>query len=74
MLVKSWRKALAKEYGVKGVSILFNLSSLTFPTCFPYDFMHLIWENVIKNLILLWTGDFKGLDEGSGCYQIDTTV
>ena len=73
-LVKSRREALAKEYGVKGVSILFNLSSLTFPTCFPYDFMHLIWENVIKNLILLWTGDFKGLDEGSGCYQIDTTV
>jgi len=73
-LVKSWCEALAKEYGVKGVSILFNLSSLMFPSCFPYDFMHLIWENIIKNLILLWTGDFKGLDEGSGCYQINTTV
>jgi hypothetical protein len=73
-LVKAQRDALAKEYGVKGHSILFQLSSIAFPTCFPYDFMHLIWENVIKNLILLWTGDFKGLDEGSGCYQINTTV
>jgi hypothetical protein len=73
-LVKAQHEALAKEYGVKGCSILFNLSSLTFPTCFPYNFMHLIWENIIKNLILLWTGDFKGLDEGSGCYQIDATV
>jgi Transposase family tnp2 len=69
-LVKVRCEALAKEYGVKGCSILFKLSSLTFPTCFPYDFMHLIWENVVKNLILLWTGNFKGLDEGSGCYSV----
>jgi hypothetical protein len=73
-LVKSQHETLAKKYGVKGCSILFNLSSLQFPTCMPYDFMHLIWENVIKNLLLLWTGEFKGLDEGSGCYQIDTSV
>ncbi|PBK79794.1 hypothetical protein ARMGADRAFT_1049109 [Armillaria gallica] len=32
--------------------------------------MHLIWENLIKNLILLWTGEFKGLDEGTSCYAI----
>jgi len=72
--MKSRCEALAKEYGVKGCSIFFNLSSLKFPTCFPYDFMHLIWENIVKNLILLWTGKFKGLDEGSGCYQINSTV
>ena len=73
-LIKSQCEALSKEYGVKGCSIFFCLSSLQFLTCFPYDFMHLIWENVIKNLVLLWTGEFKGLDEGSGCYQIDSTV
>ncbi|KAJ7204051.1 hypothetical protein GGX14DRAFT_369096 [Mycena pura] len=32
--------------------------------------MHLIWENLIKNLILLWTGEFKGLDEGEGEYEL----
>ncbi|KAA1474205.1 hypothetical protein DENSPDRAFT_860222 [Dentipellis sp. KUC8613] len=36
--------------------------------------MHLIWENLIKNLISLWTGDFKGLDEGTGSYVVDYTV
>ncbi|KAJ6548500.1 hypothetical protein B0H19DRAFT_952352 [Mycena capillaripes] len=32
--------------------------------------MHLIWENLIKNLILLWTGEFKGLDSGSEEYEL----
>ncbi|KAJ7042829.1 hypothetical protein C8F04DRAFT_1029722 [Mycena alexandri] len=32
--------------------------------------MHLIWENLVKNLILLWTGEFKGLDEGEGEYEL----
>jgi hypothetical protein len=26
--------------------------------------MHLIWENLIPNLILFWTGNFKSLDNG----------
>jgi hypothetical protein len=56
--------ALAKRYGIKGASILFSLGSLLFPLSFPYDFMHLIWENLIKNLVLLWTGKFKHFDDG----------
>ena len=36
--------------------------------------MHLIWENLIKNLVLLWTGEFKGLDEGDEVYELDKTV
>ncbi|KAJ7745839.1 hypothetical protein DFH07DRAFT_869646 [Mycena maculata] len=36
--------------------------------------MHLIWENLIKNLILLWTGDFKGLDEGTGEYELGKAI
>ncbi|KIJ63232.1 hypothetical protein HYDPIDRAFT_92731 [Hydnomerulius pinastri MD-312] len=65
---------LAKKYGIKGVPILSYLSSLRFPKSFPYDFMHLIWENLIKNLILLWTGEFKGLDTGSESYELDRDV
>jgi len=61
---------LSKIYGIKGVSILSYLKSLSFPLSFPYDFMHLIWENLIPNLILFWTGEFKGLDEGVGEYQL----
>ncbi|TFK58699.1 hypothetical protein BDN72DRAFT_781697 [Pluteus cervinus] len=32
--------------------------------------MHLVFVNLIKNLVLLWTGKFKGLDEGSGEYVL----
>jgi hypothetical protein len=65
---------LSKNYGVKGVSILSQLSSLSFPASFPYDFMHLIWENLVKNLSLLWTGAFKGLDDGCKHYKLDKKV
>jgi hypothetical protein len=53
---------LATNCGIKGVPLLNSLCSLSFPTSFPYDFMHLIWTNLIPNLILLWTGKFKDLN------------
>ncbi|KAL1701347.1 hypothetical protein EV121DRAFT_212252 [Schizophyllum commune] len=36
--------------------------------------MHLIFENVIKNLIKLWTGDYKDIPEGTGDYQFERTA
>ena len=65
---------LSKKYGIKGLPLLYHLDSLRFPKSFPYDFMHLIWENLLKNLILLWTGDFKNLDEGNGDYTLAAAV
>lgn len=62
---------LSREYGVKGRSILSEIDSLSFPQSFPFDFMHIAWENITKTLITLWTGDYKGLDEGSRRYRID---
>jgi hypothetical protein len=53
------QEELAKAYGIKGVPLLSALRSLRFPQLFPYDFMHLIWENLIPNLILFWSGHFK---------------
>jgi hypothetical protein len=32
--------------------------------------MHLIWENLIPNLILFWTGEFKDLDHQDKGYVI----
>ena len=58
------KEALAKEYGIKGIPLLSVLGSLRFPQSFPYDFMHLIWENLIPNLVLFWSGQYKGMDEG----------
>jgi len=58
------REELAKAYGIKGVPLLSALGSLGFPQSFLYDFMHLIWENLIPNLVLFWSGHYKGMDEG----------
>jgi hypothetical protein len=65
---------LSKIYGINGVSIFFHVSSIAFPISFPYDFMHLIWENLIQNLVFLWTGQFKGLDQGTELYQLPQSV
>ena len=65
---------LSTMFGIKGVPLLSALSSLSFPTSFPYDFMHLIWANLIPNLILLWTGQFKDLDHNGQDYIIMQTV
>lgn len=66
---------LAKKYGIKGVPILAALSSISLPGSFPYDFMHLIWENVIPTLVLLWTKKMKPLkDEGRQPYHIKKSV
>ena len=58
------QEELSKAYGIKGVPLLSALGSLRFPQSFPYNFMHLIWENLIPNLILFWSGNYKGMDEG----------
>ena len=67
-------EALSKGCGIKGTPLLSALSSLTFPTSFPYGFMHLIWENLLPNLTLLWTGDFKGLPLAMETFVIEKTV
>jgi hypothetical protein len=58
------QEELAKAYGIKGTPLLSALRSLKFPQSFPYDFMHLIWENLILNLVCFWSGCYKGMDDG----------
>ena len=65
---------IAKETGIKGTLILSTLDSVAFPHSFPLDFMHIAWENVVKTLTSLWTGDYKGLGEGKESYRIDANV
>ena len=67
------REGLVKAYGIKGVPLLSALGSLRFPQSFPYDFMHLIWENLIPNLVLFWSGCYKGMDEGQP-YVLDPHI
>ena len=58
-LTNAEAEQLAKEYGVKGVPVLSFVRSVQLPWSFPYNFMHLIFENLVPNLIQLWTNDFK---------------
>ena len=65
---------LVTKYGIKGILLLSSLTSLSFPVLFPYDFMHLIWANLISNLILLWTGKFKALEHQDEDYLLLKTA
>ena len=53
---------LATEYGINGIPLLSVLDSLSLPLSTGYEFMHLVFENLIPNLALLWSGNFKGLN------------
>jgi hypothetical protein len=59
--IKAAHDRLILEHGVKGMPLLACLLSISFPFSFPYNFMHLVWENVVKNLFNLWSGTFKGV-------------
>ena len=67
------QEELAKVSGIKGVPLLSTLGSLMFPQSFPYDFMHLVWENLILNLVLFWSSRFKGMDKGQ-LYVLDPHI
>ena len=68
---KAEAEKLSKEFGIKGRSILSEIDSLSFPQSFPFDYMHVAWENIMGTLTTLWSGDYKGLDEGVRRYHID---
>ena len=61
---------LAKDSGIKGIPVLSSLNTLNFPFSFPLDFMHLIFENLIPNLVRHYTGTFKDLDSGIEDYKL----
>lgn len=65
---------LAKDSGIKGVPLLSSLNTLNFPLSFPFDFMHLIFENAVPNLVRHYTGTFKDLDSGIEDYELSKDV
>lgn len=67
-------KRLAKDSGIKGVPLLSTTNTLNFPFSFPLDFMHLIFENLIPNLVRHYTGTFKDLDSGIEDYELPKEV
>ncbi|KAJ7808167.1 hypothetical protein B0H14DRAFT_3482564 [Mycena olivaceomarginata] len=65
---------LAKFHGIKGLPALCRVGSMDSAHSYPWDFMHLLFENIIPNLVKLWSGKFKGLDTVTEDYKISEEV
>ena len=68
------QKTLAMELGIKGMPTWTCVGSINYACGVPWDFMHLLFENVVKNLVYMWMGKFKGLDAGSEEYIIPPAI
>lgn len=62
------------ELGIKGMPAWTRMGSINYARGVPWDFMHLLFENVVKNLVYMWMGKFKGLDAGSEEYIIPPAI
>ncbi|QRV98769.1 Transposase family tnp2 [Ceratobasidium sp. AG-Ba] len=64
------RTQLLQECGLHGKPVLASLSSIDLSSCAPYEMMHLIFENLIPNMVSHWKGTFKWITEGDEPYII----
>jgi hypothetical protein len=53
-----------------GKPTLMQVNSLNYSLYASWEWMHLFLKNIVLTLIKLWTGQFKGIDEGRGQYEI----
>ena len=67
---KTAHNDLHQHYGISHVSEICQIPSIKLFESFPHKWMHLVLKNHAKNLIHLWKGTYKGLDEGKECYVI----
>ncbi|KAG9079433.1 hypothetical protein FRC06_007728, partial [Ceratobasidium sp. 370] len=49
---------LVTQYGLKGVALLARVPSVSVPSSFHVEIMHMIWINSVPQLVDLWTGRF----------------
>jgi hypothetical protein len=64
------REKLRRDLGIVSRSVFMRLKSVDLPSSFPYDIMHLLFENLVPNMVDHWTGNFKWLDQGRGKYEL----
>ncbi|KAJ9110803.1 hypothetical protein QFC22_006659, partial [Naganishia vaughanmartiniae] len=53
------REELQTNSGINGESCLLGIDSLIWPWCFPIDIMHVLYENIMPQLLALWQGTYK---------------
>lgn len=71
---KKYEKQLQQHYGVKHAPALQRVNSLDYGCSCPWEWLHLFAKNLIPNLLDIWTGRFKGMDVGTGNYELDKNV
>ncbi|QRW07796.1 hypothetical protein RhiLY_06795 [Ceratobasidium sp. AG-Ba] len=64
------RAELATDLGINARPIFGRLKAIDLSTCAPYDIMHLLFENLVPNMIAHWTGKYKSLDQGTEHYEL----
>jgi hypothetical protein len=57
-----------------GRPVLAQLGSINLASCAPYELMHLIFENLVPNMVMHWKGAFKWFDHDNEAYRIDGDV
>ncbi|KAJ9111247.1 hypothetical protein QFC22_006547 [Naganishia vaughanmartiniae] len=56
---KASQEILKKEKGINDQSVLSLVGSINFPWSFSADVMHILYENIMKELLGLWDGTYK---------------
>jgi hypothetical protein len=63
---KKDRERIAKKNGIREAPGFGNrVNSIDFARSFPWEWFHLFLENIVQNLVKLWTGRFPGYAPGS---------
>ncbi|QRV96879.1 Transposase family tnp2 [Ceratobasidium sp. AG-Ba] len=68
------RMRLSQQCGLHGRPVLASLKSIDLLSCAPYEMMHLIFKNLIPNMVNNWKGTFKWITEGDEPYIIPGDV
>lgn len=73
-LTKTAKKAAQTRWGINDQCDLLEIPSPSLTLSFPHEWMHLFLENHGKNLVALWTGRYKNMDEGKELYIFPSAV
>jgi hypothetical protein len=65
------RRQISQECGLNGRPVVASLGSINLASCAPYELMHLIFENLVPNMVMHWKGTFKWLDQDDEVYRMD---
>ncbi|QRW10586.1 Transposase family Tnp2 protein [Ceratobasidium sp. AG-Ba] len=60
------REQIKKDAGLNGRTVFAHLGSIDLSSCAPYELMHLLFENLVPNMIHHWKGTFKWIEADGG--------